>query len=726
MQSASKAVFRRLSARATFQSLAHSMGPKVGATLTRPPVAPTPTNHHPPARITESPPPRHPTRTMADSYRPSRRDGGPPPPRKLAERNPFGSGAADARNHSDFTFESSRPAPRFPPSAPATGPPPRAPPRSNRGPRRNDRQRRNYSNAPRLAAPYYRRAATHERALLQHHDDGEEHTYGVSDGPHRFNNLDDLSDHQEPDMDESDASAARGGAVQDRKRKAPRRLTQPAAGDAVPEWAAIPAPPPTKWSNPDPYTALPCPSDTTGKKMDVVKLIRKAKNAAAAEKAAANNAVAANDDFISLGNDDESEAAASEDSEVDALSDLHIYEDDEEPMPSRAKHNASRPLVKPSMNEPTQTSGGRKRKAGRVVPIVRDWVASSRGINPTPWAVDPQAYKHLTKDPKKWLHNEILDFYDWVAPQQFEHEARDKLVKRISDALSTQRWFPHDSGRILCFGSYPAGLYLPTADMDLVYASDRLWNGGRAALDSKNDRVAFTKTLRKASQRLYRVGIAANPFVIAKARVPIIKFKDKMTGLDVDISFENLGGVQAQATFHQWKEEYPDMLYLVALVKQLLVMRGLNEVHTGGLGGYSIICLTVSYIQHAPKTDNLAECFMGFLKYYGKDFDLAKKRIQMNPPAILDKEAYGIDGRKESMTGLSIQDPNKPDNNISGGSRRVPEAFNVFAAAYDTLADRLRALELGQDIGPSILECIIGGNYESYLNQRQRLRRLVS
>ena len=71
---------------------------------------------------------------------------------------------------------------------------------------------------------------------------------------------------------------------------------------------------------------------------------------------------------------------------------------------------------------------------------------------------------------------------------------------------------------------------------------------------------------------------------------------------------------------------------------------------------------------------------------------------------------------------MSIQDPNKLDNNISGGSRRAPDAFNVFSAAYDTLYDRLRASELGQNIGPSILGSIIGGNYNSYLDQRHRLR----
>jgi len=237
------------------------------------------------------------------------------------------------------------------------------------------------------------------------------------------------------------------------------------------------------------------------------------------------------------------------------------------------------------------------------------------------------------------LHNEILDFYDFVAPQSYEHRARDQLVQRIKSALSSQKFFPHDKGLLLSFGSYPAGLYLPTADMDLVYTSERHYNGGPPLLDATipNDRPSIKKTLYKCSRRLQQVGIANNPVVIPSAKVPIVKFKDRVTGLDVDISFENLSGVQAQATFQKWKEQFPDMVYMVALVKQLLVMRAMNEVHSGGLGGFTIICLIISFLQHSKKADNLGDCFIAFLKYYGKDFDLSRQRIQMSPPAVVKK-----------------------------------------------------------------------------------------
>jgi non-canonical poly(A) RNA polymerase PAPD5/7 len=255
--------------------------------------------------------------------------------------------------------------------------------------------------------------------------------------------------------------------------------------------------------------------------------------------------------------------------------------------------------------------------------------------------------------------------------------------------------------------------------MDLVYTSDKHYNGGPKVMDFSS-RSAVNSTLRKAARRLETVRMATNVLCITKAKVPIIKFVDRYTNIQVDISFENLSGVQAQATFQTWKHDHPDMVYMVALVKQFLVMRGYNEVHTGGLGGFSIICLIVSYIQHIPKPENLGACFIGFLKYYGVDFDLRTQRIQMHPPAVVRKTSMGIDGRPERPDGLSIQDPNRPDNNISGGSHKAHEVFKAFGSAYKALTDSIAH----RTPGASLLECILGGNYNTYEAQRKHMETL--
>jgi non-canonical poly(A) RNA polymerase PAPD5/7 len=51
-------------------------------------------------------------------------------------------------------------------------------------------------------------------------------------------------------------------------------------------------------------------------------------------------------------------------------------------------------------------------------------------------------------------------------------------------------------------------------------------------------------------------------------------------------------------------------------------------------------------------------------------------------------------------------------------------AFKVFANAYETLSDRVNAVKMKENIGPSILACILGGNYSSYIIQRQTMKSL--
>lgn len=128
--------------------------------------------------------------------------------------------------------------------------------------------------------------------------------------------------------------------------------------------------------------------------------------------------------------------------------------------------------------------------------------------------------------------------------------------------------------------------------------------------------------------------------VIAKARVPIVKFVTRYGGFSVDLSVNQKNGVDAavrvralledfafrEATYvepgtemtdvdgkkkgkgkevvkEEAREDDIDLVdqgvarSLVLLVKAFLNQRGMNEVFTGGLGSYSIICLVVSFLQ---------------------------------------------------------------------------------------------------------------------------------
>ena len=49
--------------------------------------------------------------------------------------------------------------------------------------------------------------------------------------------------------------------------------------------------------------------------------------------------------------------------------------------------------------------------------------------------------------------------------------------------------------------------------------------------------------------------------------------------------------------FQQYMSDFPNLKYLVLVLKQFLLQRDLNEVFTGGISSYSLILMTVSFMQ---------------------------------------------------------------------------------------------------------------------------------
>lgn len=72
---------------------------------------------------------------------------------------------------------------------------------------------------------------------------------------------------------------------------------------------------------------------------------------------------------------------------------------------------------------------------------------------------------------------------------------------------------------------------------------------------------------------------------------------------------------------------------------------------------------------------------------------------------------------------LSIIDPNNPGNDISGGSQNYPQIKVCFADAHKLLQERIERIARG-DKHNSILECILGGNYAMFREQRNYLRKV--
>ncbi|KAJ6000942.1 hypothetical protein N7481_001351 [Penicillium waksmanii] len=432
-----------------------------------------------------------------------------------------------------------------------------------------------------------------------------------------------------------------------------------------------PCPSVPRWSNPDPYTAIPLRSKQTNQRLDVVKLIQKPRLGDKA-KAAETDELRENLDFVSL-------SMISEKSEHQ----------------SNAPENASDIALKgPTSQENVYSADPSRKRTGGVRSN-----ATYQGVE--------------TTVPRDGLDREILSFYDWAKPQEFGNVVRRDLVERLNIAFQSR----YAGTEIHAFGSSASGIYLPTADIDLVLLSDNFRRTGVRSFGERKGKLNAISGFLESTN----IAVPGSIECVTHARVPILKFVDRLTGLRVDMSFDNNSGLMANETFKTWKEQFPIMPVILSVVKQFLLIRGLNEVRTGGLGGFSVTCLVTSLLQHLPKGHmqlNPGSILMEFFNFYGNKFQYNQAAICLDPPGYFSKKSFGTPDR------LTIEDPNNTDNDISGGTRAIDLILRTFASAHTTLKNRMEHLALVRGPNKSILGPIIAANFEKYTEQHNQLRRV--
>ncbi|XP_019346653.2 terminal nucleotidyltransferase 4A isoform X6 [Alligator mississippiensis] len=279
------------------------------------------------------------------------------------------------------------------------------------------------------------------------------------------------------------------------------------------------------------------------------------------------------------------------------------------------------------------------------------------------------------------LHEEIMDFYDFMSPRPEEAAMRKEVVKRIETVIK-DLWPTAD---VQIFGSFSTGLYLPTSDIDLVVFGK--WE--RPPLQM------LEQALRKHN--------VAEPYsikVLDKATVPIIKLTDQETEVKVDISFNVETGVKAARFIKEYMKKYSLLPYLILVLKQFLLQRDLNEVFTGGISSYSLILMAISFLQLHPRIDarradeNLGMLLIEFFELYGRNFNYLKTGIRIkNGGAYIAKEEIMkamTNGYRPSM--LCIEDPLLPGNDVGRSSYGAMQVKQVFDYAYIVLSHAVSPL----------------------------------
>lgn len=241
------------------------------------------------------------------------------------------------------------------------------------------------------------------------------------------------------------------------------------------------------------------------------------------------------------------------------------------------------------------------------------------------------------------LHKEIVDFCDFLSPTPEEQEARSAAVKRVSDLI--KYIFPRS--KVEVFGSFKTGLYLPASDIDAVI----MGSGVKTPQEG----------LKALSRALSQMGLAKRIQVIGKARVPIIKFVEKTSGIQFDISFDIEGGPKAAEFIQDAVSKWPPLRPLCLILKVFLQQRELNEVYSGGLGSYALLTMIMAMLHSLrecrPPEQNLGVLLVNFFDFYGRKLNTSDVGVSCNGAGTFFKKSvkgFLSNGRPFL---LAIEDP---------------------------------------------------------------------
>jgi non-canonical poly(A) RNA polymerase PAPD5/7 len=186
---------------------------------------------------------------------------------------------------------------------------------------------------------------------------------------------------------------------------------------------------------------------------------------------------------------------------------------------------------------------------------------------------------------------------------------------------------------------------------------------------------------------------------------------DSLAGkINVDISLNHpdtvSNGVQAAKIIQHYLNDLPGARELILVVKAFLSQRSMNEVYTGGLGSYSVICLVISFIQMHPKLRrsemdarrNLGTLLCEFFELYGRNFNYDDVGISIRRGGrYYSKRSRGWANFNNQPFLLSIEDPQDSDNDVARSSHGIRQVKMTLSGAYDlltaTMFDRAQRIQ---------------------------------
>lgn len=314
---------------------------------------------------------------------------------------------------------------------------------------------------------------------------------------------------------------------------------------------------------------------------------------------------------------------------------------------------------------------------------------------------------------------EVLSQRMWSFYKQ--HQQTEEMFERkmrLRDALFNILREIYPCSGLYIVGSSLTQLGLNNSDLDLCLMLTH------KEIDQE---IEATSILALIYEKILHLNFITRPQVI-QAKVPILKFVDRISGVEVDLNVNNAVGIRNTQLIHCYSRLDWRFAPLSVMIKLWARQHNINEARSQTLSSYSLILMLVHFLQFAcdppvlpclqkmlndkfsPFADvrkltlredlpaftssnkmNLGELLLEFLNYFGNKFDFSKDVISVRTGGTLPKQfamnCRSPKNKRGQWKFIGIEEPMDRTNTARSvfNERAFARIIQVFQISYKML-----------------------------------------
>ncbi|XP_043095987.1 poly(A) RNA polymerase GLD2 [Puntigrus tetrazona] len=184
------------------------------------------------------------------------------------------------------------------------------------------------------------------------------------------------------------------------------------------------------------------------------------------------------------------------------------------------------------------------------------------------------------------LSQQILELFQAYEQQNEDLEKKERCRAALQRDIQTI--FP--CAQVFLTGSSLNGFGSRSSDADLCLVTEE-------GTVNRKDAVYVLNLVRKL---LYKLSYIESPKLI-RAKVPILKFRDRVSGVEFDLNFNNTVGIRNTFLLRTYAYVEKRVRPIILVIKKWASHHRINDASRGTLSSYTLVLMVLHYLQTLPE-----------------------------------------------------------------------------------------------------------------------------